>query len=823
MNETQRIHFMPRTTTVTVWHACVVLACLCLPLPSASSQSYVNFEGKQTNPVRVSPDGTRLFVVNTPGASVSVFDLADPAKPELIAEIPVGIEPVSVNPRSSDEGWVVNEVSDSVSVVSVSQGIVMATLPAKDEPMDVVFSGNRAFVSVGRSNELAVFDTDTRVQLLRIPLKGLNPRALAVSPDGSKVYVAFALSGNRTTIIPKEKAPPQAAPTNIQDPAPRVALIVDAEDPAWAEEIQYTMPDNDVAEIDVASLTVIRYFPRLGTVNLGLGVNPRNGDLWVANTDARNVVFYEPVLRGYTHFNRVTHVEIASGAATPFDLNPDVDYSIMPNLEARAKALAQPTAVLFDPSGDFFYIASFGTDRVAKIDTEGNVIERIEVGDVTGAAADPRHMRGPRGLALSPQGAYLYVMNRISNTISVIDTAAGTVIDEFSSGSYDPTPAVVREGRGFLYDARLSGNGTLACASCHIDAEMDHLAWDLGDPGGALQTLTVTPDGITTHSHPAHPMKGPMTTQTLRGLKGLDPLHWRGDRDSFLAFNPAFNVLMGAEPLPDEDMQAYRDFIETIIFAPNPHRNLDNGLPETLGSGSPRAGESYFRNTSFSIPAIGQSLRCTDCHSHPTGVDARVQFRIGQNTVLDIVQPMKIPQLRSVYQKNYFDNEPGAESLAGFGFEHDGVRATIAQAHTGPRFESIQDNETVINNLTAFLMCFDTGTVPAIGYSRTITGASVDDPDVVAEWDVLIEQASRKNIDLIVHGKIGDAPVSYLYHVTRMKYQRNRTRTSFLTHANLVAEIRNGATVTLMGVPLGSGQRMALDRDEDGILNGDEL
>ena len=788
---------------------------------SASAQTYVNFEGKQTNPIRVSSDGTRLFAVNTPDARISVFDLTNPATPDLIAEIPVGLEPVSVNPRSNDEVWVVNEVSDSVSVVSVSQGIVMATLAAKDEPMDVVFAGNRAFVSAGRSNELVVFDTDTRVQLLRIPLKGLNPRALAVSPDGSKVYVAFALSGNRTTIIPKEKAPPQAAPTNIQDPAPRVALIVDAGDPAWADEIQYTMPDNDVAEIDVASLTVTRYYSRLGTVNLGLGVDPKNGDLWVANSEARNLVFYEPVLRGYTHFNRVTHVEIASGAATPFDLNPDVDYSIMPNLEARAKALAQPTAVLFDPSGDFFYIASFGTDRVAKVDTEGNVIERIEVGDVTGAAADPRHMRGPRGLALSPQGAYLYVMNRISNTISVIDTAAGTVIDELSSGSYDPTPVVVREGRGFLYDARLSGNGTLACASCHIDAELDHLAWDLGDPGGSLQILTVSHDGRSTADFAAHPMKGPMTTQTLRGLKGLDPLHWRGDRDSFLAFNPAFDVLMGAEPLPEEDMQAYKDFIETIVFAPNPHRNLDDSLPSTFNGGNALAGESNFRSTTF-VMATGDAVTCVACHSHPTGIEARFNFRMGQKSILDLDQPMKHPQLRNLYKKLYFDNAPGAESLAGFGLEHDGVKANLLQAHTGPRFPSLANDATVINNLSAFLMCFDTGTVPAIGYSRTITSASVDDPDVVAEWDLLLDLTSQK-IDLIVHGKIGDTPVSYLYAGKRIQYKSNRSDTGFMTHANLVAEIRNGATLTLMGVPLGSGHRMALDRDEDGVLDGDEL
>src|SRR5580765_644245 len=86
-----------------------------------AQNSFVNFEGKQTNPVRLSPDGTRLFVVNTPDARVSVFDISHASNPLLIAEIPVGVEPVSVNPRTSDEAWVVNEVSDSVSIVSVSK------------------------------------------------------------------------------------------------------------------------------------------------------------------------------------------------------------------------------------------------------------------------------------------------------------------------------------------------------------------------------------------------------------------------------------------------------------------------------------------------------------------------------------------------------------------------------------------------------------------------------------------------------------------------------------------------------------------------------
>src|SRR5712675_1196379 len=108
--------------------------------------TYVNFEGKQTSPIRLSPDGTRLFAVNTPDARLSVFDVTQPSNPRLIAEIPVGLEPVSVNPRNNDEVWVVNEVSDTVSIVSVSNRLVLDTRYVKDEPADVVFANGRAFI-----------------------------------------------------------------------------------------------------------------------------------------------------------------------------------------------------------------------------------------------------------------------------------------------------------------------------------------------------------------------------------------------------------------------------------------------------------------------------------------------------------------------------------------------------------------------------------------------------------------------------------------------------------------------------------------------------
>src|SRR5687767_2345709 len=362
--------------------------------PAVFGQSFVNFEGKQVSPIRVSPDATRLFAVNTPDARLSVFDISNPSNPILIAEIPVGIEPVSVNPRSNDEAWVVNEVSDSISIVSVSRRIVVDTIYVQDEPGDVVFAGGRAFVTCGRRNQVRVFDVVTRLPVGGpISLVGENPRAITVNSNGTRVYVAFALSGNRTTIIPPDRAPPQPAPTNPNLPAPpQVSLIVDATNPTWTSGpnavIRYTVPDNDVAEIDTDTLAVTRYFKRVGTVNFALAVRPNSGDIYVCNTDARNLTRFEPNVRGNLVSNRVSRISVTNGAVTHFDLNPAIDYSAMPNLAALSNALAQPTSIVFGQSGNNAYVAAFGTDRLGRINPNtGEVTDVIDVGPPSAAGA----------------------------------------------------------------------------------------------------------------------------------------------------------------------------------------------------------------------------------------------------------------------------------------------------------------------------------------------------------------------------------------------------------------------------------------------------
>ncbi|HYP28845.1 MAG TPA: YncE family protein [Blastocatellia bacterium] len=794
----------------------LILAALFLPRTANTQTSpaqapYVNFEGSQTSPVRLSPDGARLFAVNTPDARLSVFDLTQAAGPSLIAEIPVGIEPVSVNARTSDEAWVVNQVSDSISIVSVSRGIVTDTIYVKDEPSDVVFVGNRAFVSVARSNAVRVFDTATHAQVASIPVFGENPRALAVSADGRKVYAAFALSGNRTTLIPPNVAPPPSAPTNPNlPPAPAEGLIVDATDPAWNPSfIKYTMPDNDVVEIDAATLTVSRYFSQVGTVNLGLAVRPVTGDLYVGNTEARNLVQFEPNLRGHVVDNRVTRILMPSGVVASFDLNPSIDYSVLPNANAKSVALAQPAAMAFEPGGNFLYVASFGTDRVARVDVNGNVLSRIEIGPATGATVSPRTKRGPRGLAISPEGNSLYVLNRLSNTISVVSTVTESVVKEFPVGSFDPTPAAIKNGRGFLYDAKLSGNGTASCASCHIDSDMDMLAWDLGDPAGQMQSVT-TPFGTSR----MHPMKGPMTTQTLRGLNTQEPFHWRGDRATFLDFNGAFDSLMGGSLLSATDMAAYRDFINTLQFQPNPNQNLDRTMPASFAGGNPNAGRNTFINEPFT-----NNISCNTCHTANPGTGSN--RAIIPASALQEAQDFKVPHLRNIYQKMNFNNTPGASSIGGFGLTHSGLDPNPFVFLSRPVFQSFSTDTTRKRNLSAFLLCFDTGTAPAVGYARTVSAANVDAAAVTNDWALLENQAAVNNIDLIVKGTVDGQRMGLLYQPGSNNYRSDRTGVGPFTRAQLRAKIQGGDVMTPMGVPKGSGQRMGIDRDLNGVLDGD--
>ena len=726
----------------------------------------------------------------------------------LVAEIPVGLEPVSLRARTNDEVWVVNEVGDSISVVSLSLGVVVATLPASDEPADVVFAQGKAFVSCARNNLLRVFDATTRQPLPNISLQGIFPRALATDAGGAKVFAAFLFSGNGTTILPAAQAPAPPPPTNAAlPPAPQTGLIVAASDP----RIAYTVLDRDVVEVDAATGQVTRYLGGVGTNLFDIAIQPGTGNPWVANTEARNLVRFEPVLRGHVADHRLTRLDAVSGAASVFDLNPGINYGLLPNPVAQASALAQPTALVFTASGSEMWVAAFGSDRVARVNAATGAVAASV--DLRGAGQTSRQMRGPRALALSEATQRLYVLNKISNSVTVIGTASGSVLAEVPSGSNDPTFITIREGRGFLFDARLSGNGTISCATCHLDADVDGLAWDLGDPGG--QMVTVMGANLSAHDPTPrprimHPMKGPMVTQTLRALAEGAPFHWRGDRPQLQSFNATFDKLMGGPELAAADINAMAAYVMTLAPHPNPNRNRNNTLPATFMGGNPTRGEQLFNL---------HSNHCLECHSdHDGGLN-----NIDLASAIGATQPIKNPSLRSVYQRRFFNPQSGTASLSGFGLSHDGTGFALPTVHPYALDELGQQSFADFADVAAFILCFDTEVPAAMGVACTFDAAHTADAALLADLTILETESANFTIEIAVQGVIAGRRRVFFHIASSGLYRTEKAGEPPLTRAALLAMLSGADVLTFQGVPYGRGSRLGGDRDTDAVLDGDEL
>ncbi|MBL8897271.1 MAG: YncE family protein [Planctomycetes bacterium] len=787
-----------------------------LALAARAQDDFVPFEGPQTHPIAVSPDGTRLAVVHAEDQRVAIYSLAEPARPVLWREFAVGLEPVSVRFRSDNELWVVNWLSDSISVISLARGTVLATISVEDEPADVAFAGDpeRAFVTSTTRDRVQILDAASLTLLSSLPIPAKDPRALAVDRARSAVYVLASRSGNGTTILPDESAPPPPPPTNPALPlAPQQSLIVRAADPQWSSVLNTILPDQDLFEIDARSLAITRSEAAIGTTNYDLAVDPASGEVFVVGTAARNLVRFEPALRAHSIDSQVARIA-RNGLRATFDLNPAVNYAQLPDPAGAALSLAEPTGIAFDASSRRLFVTAQGTDRVGVLDTSGQILARIELG-LPGAASNARTKKGPRGLALHPSLPLLYVSLRLSGGLAVIDTASERVLGEIAF-PHDPMPPQWRAGRGFLYDAKLAGNGTMSCAACHIDGDMDGLAWDLGDPAGDFDPAPVGQSyPFNLFLQPFHPMKGPMTTQTLRGLRGAQPLHWRGDRIDLDGFQPAFEKLLGGALLSATDFADFKAFVLSLPYPPNPNQLRDRTYATTPAHANAAAGFDTFVNFAIGGTPIGTQT-CAFCHALPLGTNRVV---ISSQLMAQTEIQVKVPQLRNLYRKVGYQR--GAPSKLGFGFTHDGAVDSLASFLAQPAFTFWPADRK--DDLEQFLLAFDTGTAPTVGWQVPVSASNASSSGVAADLALLEQQASSGACDLIAKGVLDGAELGLWFDRATLRYRASRAALGSFSRSELASFAQSRrADLVFTGVPPSTGRRMGIDRDADGVLDGDE-
>jgi YVTN family beta-propeller protein len=890
---------------------------------------FVNWESPHVSPLAMTPDGTRLLAVNTADARLEVFTLgAGPGgAPKKTASIPVGLDPVTVRVRSNAEAWVVNHISDTVSVVDLSTLAVKATLKTQDEPWDVVFAGSpqKAFVSCGTAHVVQVFDpVNTAAAPTEVNILGEQPRALAVSPDGSSVYVAVFESGNNTTLLgggaagnnigfppnvvslaqgPYGGTNPPPNSGNAFSPAiatanpPKVSLIV-RKDPLgrWMDDnahdwtafvsgasaaqsgrpVGWDLYDNDVAILSASSpASAPVYVHGLMNICMAMGVNPATGRVLVVGTDAINQVRFEPNVR--SRFVRVigaTFDKNAPAAPTVADLNPHLTYTVPTVPQAtRDLSVGDPRAVVFNAAGTRGYVAGMGSSSVVQVDGAG----------ARDAAAPPIFVpEGPTGLALDEARGRLYVLSKFAASVSAIDTATGAVVSTVPF--FDPTPAAIKVGRKHLYDTRKnSGLGQAACASCHVDATTDHLAWDLGDPAGAsiaVSTATrnlgfgllgLEPGTTPTAFQPYHPMKGPMTTQTLQDIIGKEPHHWRGDKLGLEEFNGAFISLNGDDTnLTPTEMQQFEDFLATVTFPPNPYRNFDNSLPtslplpgrfttgrfapagQPLPSGNAVNGLAAYRSQTTRLDM--NAFACVTCHTLPTGAGPDMK-QTGPFTPPYVALPtgpngehhlglvstdgltnvtMKVPQLRNEYKKSGF-NLTQTRNTAGFGLVHDGSVDSIERFVAEPVFNVTGDQ--MVADLTAFILCISGSDLPAGSPTSPLEPPGPPSKDThaavgaqttfaatgdTARLNAMTALADAGKVGLIAKGAVGGVQRGYAYTGSATGWKPDRRAEANLTTAALTALASTSTPITFTVVPAGAQTRLGIDRDSDGWFDRDE-
>ena len=782
---------------------------------------FVHFESGHVHPAVLTPSGNRLLVVNTPDDRLTVFDLTG-SMPVRIAEIPVGLEPVSVAVLDDSTAWVVNQLSDDVSIVNLNTLHVRATIAVGDEPSDVVFAVGHAFVSVSQEDVVKEYDPATLAQVGNpIAIAGRMPRGLAVKPGSSRVFAAVFHAGNRTSVLSfgeaKDSLPPPHPPmSGGLPPRPDVALIVQQQSGDWRDEsgklwnskIKYSLPDVDVAEISATGHAVIAQYTDVGTLNLGIAA-ASDGRVAVTGTEARNLVRFEPNLRGHAVDTRVAIV--SGGAVTTHDLNPHIQYGVTPGPASETdSSIGNPTGVAWSANAQRLYVTSLASDRLAVLSSPS--------GGAASLLARILTVAGPTGVVVDDARGRVYVVGRFLNELQTLRTSDFTEVSRTSIG-FDPTPASIVSGRHVFYGGFTSGHGDQACATCHPFGDFDNIAWDLGDPQG--QFLPPPPGQENPFLDGFHPMKGPMVTQSLRGLPGTGVLHWRGDRANLDAFNPAFVSLLGrASQLTAGEMAAFDDFVLPLAYPPNPNQFLDRSFRDAP-PGVPSAKRG--RNLFFNLGACAEAT-CNSCHS-ALDFGPGTNGQLTNNESLVGTQDIKAPQLRNLYKKTGFNDAPGAVNKRGFGFTHDGSTDSLADflRFVGFRFASGDTGIEQRRDIEQFLLAFDTGTAPAVGYQICFRGgASNTDPIAIARFDTLRRCHDSTWVDLVAKGRVAGQPRGWLYQ-GRDSWKPDKASQSPISSAALRALGGAGSEVTVTGVPPGSGIRMGLDRDRDGFLDGDEL
>jgi YVTN family beta-propeller protein len=546
----------------------------------------------------VSPDGTRLYILCEGTDEVVVYEKG---ARQMLRRIPVGRAPkgLSLGPGGK-RLYVANSSSDSVSEIDTGLLTVARTLPAGFGPNAAIADGHFLYVANRISNDVSVVDLDTGLEAKRLAA-ARGASYLAMSPDGSRIYC--------THIYP--------LPGAFRTP-----------------------PESEITVIDTARQEVIQR-PRLhnvaGVFHAALSADGKLG--LIAQLRPKNLIPLAHVEHGWVMGNSLA----IFGA--------DVGEIVQIPLDELDRYYTPPFDVVLAPDKSMAYVSTTGSDSVTVVDVahllsfvaatpakERRALANDLSASANYVAARIPVGRGPKGLAISPDGGTLYVANRTGDDVSIISTAerrvTGTIV---LGGPTTLTPE--RRGEQLFYSARFGFQGHFGCANCHLEATFDGLQWDL------------EPDGFG---------KDIVDNRLLEDVADTAPFKWNGG-------NPNLETECGprtekyfyrSQSYNGEELLDLVAFIKSIPLRPNPYRRADGELTPAQERGK----AIFMRTRKKNGTAIPPANQCSVCHSGPHYTNQKLAD-VGTGKPTDRSPLFDTPQLTNVVLTAPYLHDGSARTL----------------------------------------------------------------------------------------------------------------------------------------------------------------
>jgi len=477
--------------------------------------------------IALTRDNHRLLVVNRQTNSLSVLKVRDVFGndlAELLAEIPVGIEPrcVAIHPNGL-EAYVTNGVSGTVSIINLVRLRVEKEITVGVEPRGCALTpnGNVLFIANHTEGTVGIINTADQTYLGGIQVGG-NPTAIAITNNGDRN------DGDETIFVTQffgeliPGGPGEGFDTGkrgivnalaVVDLLPRRITLSPFGDVGFTanrtnfcSQTAPVPPHSDIFCPDPtapAGSAVITQNPQGAFPNQLASALIRDNRLWLPNIGASPAppVVFNVNVQGLVHV--VDTAGLTEVAGEHVNLNAQVAAEPQPIVATQSLGrlfLNDIVAIDADPNGDVFLIVSRGGNYVIRATRDG-------LGKLTiGAPSAIRFQTGntPNGVVISTNGRRAYVNNEVNVSVTYIDLENSTVLARDIPTGEPPAPGTfehavlmgklafftalgipdnnilgvpIRDIDPLLHRGKQSDNGWSTCASCHPDGLSDNVTW----------------------------------------------------------------------------------------------------------------------------------------------------------------------------------------------------------------------------------------------------------------------------------------------------------------------------------------------------------